>query len=322
MFDLITIGDSTLDTIIVLDEASLSCGISEEHCQLCLNYAEKIPITHSEQSPGGNAPNVAAGVSQLGLKTIIVTELGNDPSGKTLKNELTKRGVNTSLVKFIKKNNTSYGIVLTFKGERTILTCRAKRNYILPPLPATRWIYYTSLGKSFEKLQKKLLAHLDKNPEIKLAINPGSHQMRYGLETVRLMLPRTDILFCNKEEAAIIIGKKLTIKETISALHQKGVKTVSITDGRHGSYTSDGQTVYHLSTYPVPVISKTGAGDSYTSGFLSAIIMGKTIPEAMQWGTANACAVIQKFGAQSNLLKPDGIKKMIKKFSTIVPKII
>ena len=43
MFDLITIGDSTIDTIVIIDEAKVTCDLKKEHCMLCLSYADKIP---------------------------------------------------------------------------------------------------------------------------------------------------------------------------------------------------------------------------------------------------------------------------------------
>ena len=204
MFDLITIGDANLDTIVVLDEASLSCDLKQEHCQLCLNYADKVPIKQSEQSVGGNAANVSSGIAKLGLKVAIISELGNDVSGQTIQKKLKNDKVDTRFIKIIKKGETNYGVVLTYKGERTILSYHAKRHYSLPKLLPTKWVYYTSLGQSFENLQTKLMVYLKKNKTTKLAVNLGSFQLRDGLETAKQILPLTEILFANKEEAEII----------------------------------------------------------------------------------------------------------------------
>jgi sugar/nucleoside kinase (ribokinase family) len=71
--------------------------------------------------------------------------------------------------------------------------------------------------------------------------------------------------------------------------------------------------------YDVKAVGKTGAGDAYSSAFLSAIVMKKNIPTAMQWGTANSASVIQQIGAQKGLLDKAGVEKMIKKFATTTP---
>jgi sugar/nucleoside kinase (ribokinase family) len=287
---------------------------------LCLNYADKIPIVHSDQSVGGNAANVAVGTKKLGLKTAIVTELGDDINGRAIESELKKSGVDTKLVKIIKKAETRYSVVLNYKSERTILSYHAKRNYSLPRLPKTDWIYYTSLGKNFEKMQKQLVAHLKKNPQIKLSMNPGSYQLKNGLPAIKQILPLLDLLIVNKEEAERIVGENADSKKLCLLLHVKGAKQVVITDGLNGSYAFDGEKVYHLHSAPLKAKAKTGAGDAYTSGFLSAIIYGLSVPEAMQWGTANAEGVIQVVGAQKGLLNKANIKKKIKKYSE--PKIV
>jgi hypothetical protein len=49
MLDLITIGDALIDTHVFIDNATLECDINQQNCQLCLNYATKIPIAHSFQ---------------------------------------------------------------------------------------------------------------------------------------------------------------------------------------------------------------------------------------------------------------------------------
>ncbi|MBU0597009.1 carbohydrate kinase family protein [Patescibacteria group bacterium] len=319
MFDLITIGDSTIDTFLIIDDAHLGCGLRKEEKLLCLRYADKIPIVHSDQSVGGNAANVAVGAHKLGLQTAIVSELGDDINGHAIKHALSEAGVNTKFVHLLKKEETRYSVVLNYHGERTILSYQAKRNYTFPKLTQSKWIYYTSLTKSFEKIQKKLSTYLIKHSKIKMAMNPGSYQLKHGLNQIRLLLPQTEIMFVNKEEADKIVGKKKNIKKTCQAFLQKGVKTIVITDSIKGSFAGHDKDIYFMPIYPLKAKAKTGAGDAYTSGFLSAIIKDKPIAEAMQWGTANAAGVIQKIGAQKGLLTKTTLEKLIKKYSKIKP---
>ncbi len=319
MFDLITIGDSTLDTFLILDHHTPGCRVDKSRRHLILNYGEKIGITHTAQSVGGNAANVAVGARRLGLKTSIVTELGDDVHGMVIYASIKKSGVGTSSIALIKGKETRYSVVLNFGSERTILSYHAPRSYTLPTLPKTKWIYYTSLGASFDRLQTQLLTYLHRHQDILLAFNPGSSQYSQASSPLREVLKRTDVLFVNKEEAAQIIHKKISIKQTCAALHRWGVKIITITDGENGSYASDGASFFSLPPYPIPAKAKTGAGDAYASGFLGALFYKKSIVEAMQWGTANAAGVIQQFGAQQGLLGKKGIEKMVRKFSKIKP---
>ena len=335
MFNIITIGDSTLDTFLIIDDATLQCDLLKEHCRLCLNYADKVPITHATQSIGGDAANVAVGCKKLGLKTAAVSELGDDVNGKVIKDGLKKAGVDTSMVKTLKNKETRYSVVLNYKAERTILSYHVERDYLLPTLPTTDWIYYTSLGANFEKLQDQLVKHLTKHPQTKLAINPGSYQIKNGLNKIKEILPQTDILFLNKEEAERLVPslresaprhceettsrRSNLIADTLSALQKLGPKIVVITDSYNGSYACDDKSAYFMPIYDVKAVGKTGAGDAFASAFLSAIILNKDIPTAMQWGTANSASVIQQIGAQKGLLNKKGVEEMVRQFDKVRP---
>jgi len=319
MFDLITIGDSTVDTIITIDEAEVKCGLDKEECLLCFNYAEKIPIKNNVYSIGGNAANVAVGCKKLGIKTAIVTELGKDTNGFAIKDALNRAGVDTKYAKILQGKQTRYAIVLNYQGERTILSYHTDRKYSLPKLPKTKWVYYSSLGKSFEKLQDQLLKYLFAHPEVKLAFNPGSYQMKNGLAKIKKILPHVNLLFVNRQEAEKLVGKKKTTKDLINALLKKGVKQVVMTDGAKGSFATEGKNIYFMKSFPLKPKAKTGAGDAYSSGFLSAILSKKTAQQAMQWGTSNSSGVIMKVGAQKGLLNKKQTLLLIKKYPKIRP---
>jgi ribokinase len=320
MFDIISIGDATFDTFIIIDDGCKQCRVNTKSKQLCINYADKVCIEHINQSIGGNASNLAVGAKKLGLHSTIVTELGDDINGLAIQHDLTNAGIDMSLTKIHKNRQTRFSVVLNYRSERTILSYHAKRKYTLPKLPKTKWVYYTSLGTSFEPLQKKLVTYLKKNPKTKLAINPGSYQMQSGLSSIRGILSQTDILFVNKEEAQKLVEKKEVPTKLLVSLHKKGVSIVVITDGTNGSYMYDGENKYMLKPFEIKAKAKTGAGDAYASGFLAAIIYKKTPVVAMQWGTANAAGVIQKIGAHRGLLSKTAVNKMIKKYAHISPK--
>jgi sugar/nucleoside kinase (ribokinase family) len=319
MFDIITIGDATFDTFIVLEDGSPQCRLDATKNLLCINYADKVPIEKIDQSIGGNASNVAAGTKRLGLNAAIVTQLGDDLNGLAIQHQLQEEGVNMSLSRIEKNKQTRFSVVLNYKGERTILSYHAPRAYHIPKLPKTTWLYYTSLGKHFESVQKKVVTFLKKNPDTKLALNPGSYQMKSGIQSMRDLLPLVDVLFVNKQEAEALVEKKQSISNLLQNLHHKPSAIIVITDGMAGSYAFDGTYMYHMPPYPVVITGKTGAGDAYASGFLSAIYLKKPPREAMQWGTANASGVIQKVGAHQGLLTVREIKKMIQKFHSIQP---
>lgn len=312
-FSVITIGDATLDTFLNIHEATVSCDINKKNCQLCFNYAEKIPINESAQSVGGNAANVAVGLTKLGLSTAIVTELGDDSNGNTIQETLLRAKVDGQFIKKIKKSKSRYSVILTFKGERTILAYHPPHTYHKPKISAScDWLYYTSLGKTFEVVHNEIIKYLQKNPQTKLALNPGSFQLRDGLTEIKKILARVHFLIVNREEAERIVEKNKEIKKLLEKLSALGPKIVVITDGQNGAYATDGTQNYFQPIIQTKVVSKTGAGDAFATGVLGALIKNHNLETALKWGAANSFGVVQHYGAQAGLLTTAQIQKLIK----------
>ena len=315
-YDLISIGDATLDTFIKLEEASVRCDLKKEDCVLCVSYADKIAIPRPEESTGGNAANNAVGAARLGLKTAVYSVLGDDKTGRHIKELVTREGVAAQYLTIQPGSETNRSFILDYQGERTILVYHAARSYQLPKLSDAKWIYLTSMGEGHLGVYDDLLAWLGGRKAM-LAFNPGTHQLKQGFDKLKPVLERTDILFVNKEEAERLVGEIGGMKELLAAVRHVGPKVVVITDGTKGSYAYDGTDYWHCDITGNPVVERTGAGDAFASGFLAAIVHGETIPEAMRWGTMNSGSVIGKIGPQAGLLDRDGMKEWLVKFSAL-----
>lgn len=322
MYQVITIGDAVVDTHVAIDNASVECDVNTHECQLCLDYASKIPITDSFQTLGGNAANVACGTAKLGLNTAILTTVGKDSNGRMISQELKKRKVATELINSDAATKTRYSVILNFRGERTILSYHEKRQYRWPKsMPPTEWVYFTSLSEGFEPLQENLINFLEKHPAIKVAFNPGSFQLKSSLNRVKEMIAHTDILIVNLEEAEIILNTTLAKEKSLASIIHKllalGAKEAVITDAARGATAGDEEEVWSIASYPVKVTAKTGAGDAFSAAYLSARIYEHDIAHALSWGISNSSSVITEYGAQKGLLDENGVKKMMGKFSNI-----
>ncbi len=179
----------------------------------------------------------------------------------------------------------------------------------------TDWIYFSSLGAHTLPFHKRLADYLKKNPKIKMGFNPGTFQLKFGPKKLKEIYQHTYVLFVNREEAEQVSGiKNDNIKKLMQGTHKLGPKIVVITDGPDGAYASDGTVCYFMPTYPdpKPPISRTGAGDAFATGFLSALIYGLPIREALKWAPAKSMHVVQFFGAQTGLLKKPALLKILK----------
>ena len=50
--------------------------------------------------------------------------------------------------------------------------------------------------------------YLNEHPEINLAFQPGTYQMKFGKSALAGIYKRANLFFCNKEEAQRILGMK------------------------------------------------------------------------------------------------------------------
>ncbi len=322
MYDIISVGDATLDVFLGISEASVMCQLQVEQCQLCLNYADKIPVDTIAKVPGaGNASNNAVGSSLLGMRAAISSILGDDEVGHIIFEQWKKKKVDTKHVVFDKKRGTNYSTVLNFKGERTILVFHEKRDYVFPKtLDGAKWIYYTSMGKGSEKLHAPLLAYVKKS-KAKMVFNPGTFQLKLGTENLQKIIAATELTIVNKQEAERVCGNENpTIKVLLMRLKKMGAGLAVITDGPNGSYAYDGRKFFQLGIFDVPVVERTGCGDAYATALVAALHFGHSLPEAMRWGTANAASVLGEVGPQAGLLKTSEMKKMLKRFGKIQAK--
>lgn len=306
MFDLLSIGDASYDAFVNPTESESLCEVHDKECFICFSYGDKIPVRNLEFSVGGNAANNAVGTSRLGLKSLIVLTLGGDSVGNLILEKLISEKVDTSFVAREGEGRSNYSTVVNYSGERTIFVYHAPRNYKFPEtLPATPWIYLTSMGESYKPFYDQFANWFKGYKDSKLVFNPGSWQLRAGLAGMKDILSLTYLLYVNRKEAEKITdfgSSEGREKELLVAVSKLGPKLPVITDGGNGSYAFDGEKFFKCGVLPVDAFERTGAGDAFGSGCLSAIIKGKPLQEALLWGTVNSASVIGYTGAQRGLL--------------------
>ena len=303
MYDCIPIGDIKHEFFLTLPDASIQCSLNKKSCQMCIAYGEKISVEMDDIQMAGSAPNVAIGLARQGRKAAVLSIMGDDAVALFSKSELEKEGVSSRYVKTRKDIKSSVATVINFKGERSILAGHADVSYRIPKtFPKTRWVHVSELGSGYEKLYKDLAAQKARRG-YKISFNPGVTQIKERKPELMNLIKKTDVLFVNVEEAQKLLkSRSRNIQTLVSGLHKLGVKTAFLTDGRQGAYASEIGDIFHLPILPGERVEATGAGDSFASGCLGAIMAGKSIPHAMVWGSINATSVIKYIGGQIGLL--------------------
>ncbi|MDB5254490.1 MAG: hypothetical protein JWL80_556 [Parcubacteria group bacterium] len=316
MNEFVAIGDTVVDAFIRLGDksrAQVTGTPDSADYRLSIPFADKIPYEDVTIINGvGNAANAAVSASRLGLKTALITNLGNDQYGKDCIEHFKKNGLDTRFVQIHVNKKTCYHFALWYGAERTILIKHEEYPYTLPDVGSPKWIYFSSVNQKAFPYHEHVAEFMDKHPEIKLTFQPGKGEIAIGKEKLAHLYRRADIVFCNVEEAGKILGiETLGVQELLKRMHALGPKMMVITDGPKGAYAFDGTDMWFVPPYPdsKPPFERTGAGDAFASTTVAALALGHDLPTALSMGATNSMSVVQYVGAQEGLLSMDQIKK-------------
>lgn len=317
-FDLIAIGDSTIDTFIKVHDATVEFDLNRKAGKICFPYGGKIPVDAIDYGVAGNAANVAIGCQKLGLKSAIYTYLGDDDQGKRIKDAFEAGGVGLEYVAVAKGKRSNLSVVLTFQGERTIFVYHQDWYYTLPKIADCAWVYLTSMAETFtsSNIMDDICHYLDRS-RAKLVYGPGTFQLKADVKRYPRVLEKCEVLIVNREEAMKILqigpSQNVQIKDVLSGLLMTGPKIVVITDSVEGSYATDGQRFLKAGVVATRITEKTGAGDAYSAGLVAGLFKGEDLAEAMIWGTINASAVVSRITTQGGQLTVEELLSRRKK---------
>ncbi|OHA09902.1 MAG: hypothetical protein A3A44_01550 [Candidatus Sungbacteria bacterium RIFCSPLOWO2_01_FULL_60_25] len=312
-FDLVSIGDTVTDAFIRLKEASVHCTIDREKCEICMRFADKIPYESVTIVPAvGNSANAAVVAARLGLRSALVSNVGDDYFGKECLGALSAEKVGTEFVRAHAGQKTNYHYVLWYEDDRTILIKHEAYAYALPDIGSPKWIYLSSLGENSLAFHGEIERYLEAHPDTKLAFQPGTYQMKFGKEALAGIYRRADVFICNTDEARRILGiEEKDVRKLMQGLSSLGPKIVSVTDGPKGAYAYDASAegggsarMWFMPPYPdpKPPFERTGAGDAFSATLVAALAFGKNLEEALCWAPVNSMSVVQEIGARKGLL--------------------
>lgn len=317
--DVLSIGDIVSDAFIKLQDDQAVVYENEQGKWLAMPFGTKLPFHHVEVVEAvGNASNAAVAFERLGLESAFVTNVGADPQGRDMIKALDKNGVDTRFVRINKGKKSNYHYVLWYKDERTILIKHEEYDYEWPRLLSKdlpKWVYFSSISEHALEYHDQVADWLEQNPEVKLAFQPGTFQMAIGAERLARLYRRSEVVVLNREEAVLVGGgNHADIHDLFNKMHALGSKIVVITDGPNGAYASDGENRFQMPLYPdpAPPVDRTGAGDSFASTFVAALMKGNNLEGALQWAPINSMSVVQSVGAQAGLLTEKKLEEYLR----------
>ena len=299
MFDALTIGSALAD--IFITSADFELQQTGDGIFLCQMYGAKIEVDGFSFYTGGGASNVAVGLSRAGLSVATIVELGRDSLAKMVLDDLRQEHVDIEYVITERREQTGGSVILVgHDGGRTVMVHRGASSQLDPKdipdraIERASWIHLSSIAGRLSTLKR--IGELAKKHGKKISWNPGSGELALlsGREFSISELP-CQILIMNRQEWE----KVSELEEEI----RRAVPEIVITDGKAGlDIWHEGKNTHLSAQSTVKAVDETGAGDAFSSGYISARFHSKSIETACQWGIRNASSVVQQFGAKPGLL--------------------
>ena len=268
---------------------------------------EETFITGFSQFCGGSAANTIIGLSRLGINTGFIGKISKDVDGDLLLTNLKKEGIGTEGI--IVSENGRSGNVLGFvdkEGQRALYVDPGVNDLIqlseinLKYVENSKIIHLTSFVGESVKAQEYILKNIPE--DVVVSIDPGRIYAERGMNFLKNILNRTDIILINEEELKHLTGNKYkTCKEEAEDLLEYGINIVVVKRGDKGAYITNGTENYLIKPFKVNCIDTTGAGDAFNAGFLYGFLKGEDILKSGQIGNFVASCCIQESGAIKGL---------------------
>ncbi len=302
MLDVVTLGSATKDIFLFAGASSLESGPRSHFLEIPLD--KKIEVVRRLEFTGGGATNSAATFANFKKDVAVISKIGDDYNGDFIVDELRRIGVSTRYLIRTEGETPFTNILVSSNGHMIILSMRG----IADTMGAdelrldfkSQWMYISPLsGKSYSVLPK-VLGYCSKNG-IKVALLPGSMELDIGIRGMRDTMGKVDLVAMNIDEAGRFVGSGNYRKNLIS-LARAVAGTAIITMGGRGSIVASEGRVYKAGVFKARQINTIGAGDAYSSGFVTGLIDGRGIEDCINLASYNAKGVIGGYGAKSGLV--------------------
>ena len=263
------------NTLFAIGEALIDFIPSETGCDFgnVKSFSPKV---------GGAPANVLGAFAKLGGKTQLITQLGNDPFGDKIVNELAGFNIGLDNVLLTDRANTALAFVsLANDGNRTFSFYRNPSADMLYNAENIREEMFedcyalhfcsVSLGNFPMKEAHKKAIELAKTQGAVISFDPN---IRFPLwndkqklkEAIDEFMPAADIIKISDEEIEFITGTN-DIKKG-SEMLLKNAKIVLCTCGAKGAYAFMKNAEVYVPSEKVKAVDTTGAGDAFNGSFL------------------------------------------------------
>jgi ribokinase len=269
---------------------------------------------------GGKGANQAVAVAKLGISVHLVGQVGDDDFGRTLLAGLQAAGVGTDSIAVNKETHTGIAsIVVDENGDNAIACAGGANSFVgisdvrrLEALLPQAKAVVLELGIPLKAVIEA--AKVAREMGCTVILDPAPARSDLPTE----LYPLVDIMTPNEVEASQLVGFAVenvnTAEQAAIILRQRGVKTAIVTLGSLGCLCCTHEETFVVPAIPVTVVDTVAAGDAFNGGLAAALASGKSLREAIRWGTVAGALSVTKRGAQSSLCDRESFIQLLSKY--------
>ncbi|MCO5216837.1 MAG: carbohydrate kinase [Thermomicrobiales bacterium] len=230
---------------------------------------------------GGAPANVAVGLARLGVPVQMRTVLGDDPFGLRLHARLVAEGIDVSRVRIAAETPTTIALAWADASGDGHFRLHRHADRLLSPeemdIHGVEAIVVGSVSLCAQPSGEAVLTAVKTASELSIPIvfdvnvRPGLLPMDDLRMLVTAVLTASTVVKLSVDDARHLWGCA-TFEETVDVLDRFEPPVAVITDGSRGAMLRVGQTRTFQSVFPVDAVEPTGAGDAFTSAFVSRMI--------------------------------------------------
>ena len=290
---------------------------------------------------GGSAANIALNTARLGVRSAMLTRVGEEQMGRFVRRSMEDTGVDVSHVTFDPDHLTPY-VLLAIRdidgfprifayGDAADLALdeddvdpefvASSKALLVTGTPLSRAGSRTASLKAIKAAKEagtKVVFDLDYRPVFwGVASHEQGEEMFVASERVteayRTVLPRCDLVVGTEEEIRIAGGSEDTRRSLLS-IGELSDATIVLKVGAMGAIVfpddipEDLEDGVRVPGFPVEVFNSVGAGDAFMSGFLSGWLREEPLEECLRLGNACGAIVVSRHGCSPAMPTPEELE--------------
>ncbi|CAN5676400.1 hypothetical protein BH20ACI3_BH20ACI3_10700 [soil metagenome] len=279
---------------------------------------------------GGCPTNISVGTRRLGLRSVLMTAVGEDPVGDFVLHFLEQEGVVTDFIPRKSSRRTSAVILgieppdkfpLVYYRDNCADIELTIGDVLAAPIARSRILLISGTGLSREPSRSATIFAAERARDsgtkvvLDLDFRPDQwHDARGFGVTIRSVLRLTDVVLGTADEVkagALREDVSVTVEhsqvsgayvsgdvlQAVEAILKAGPEALALKRGGEGTtvYLKSGETI-EAATFPVDVYNVLGAGDAFASGFLYGYLKGWDWHRSARMGNACGAIVVTRHG--------------------------